>query len=125
MTFLPINSYPAYFTRPASTLYQLPISPTYPLTIEDQTNKITQNTNPMNQQNIIQTKNKNETLMVRVRTLHPQQTFKQLTSPIFPQAILQPLTRNTFILLIKLINYDKLPYTMNTIRKFQKRHPFC
>ena len=51
--------------------------------------------------------------MVRVRTLHPQQTFKQLTSPIFPQTILQPLTRNTFILLFNLINYDKLSYTMD------------
>ena len=92
MTFLPISSYPAYFARPELTKHQLPVSPTYPLTIEDQTNKITQNTNPMNQQNIIQTKNKNETLMVRVRTLHPSTSLpKTINSSIFPQAILYNL----------------------------------
>ena len=66
----------------------------------------------MNQCGLIKTKIKNENLMVRVRTLHPQQTFKQFTSPIFPQAILQPLTRNTFILLINSSNYDKHSYTI-------------
>lgn len=74
---------------------------------------MTQNTNPMNQCGLMKTKIKMKTSWWELEPYTLNKPSKQFTSPIFPQATLQPLTRNTFILLFNLINYDKLSYTMD------------
>ena len=62
---------------------------------------------------INQNQNINENLMVRVRTLHPQQAYPKQSTHQSSLKLLFLQPRNTFTLLINLINYDKLPYTMN------------
>ena len=73
---------------------------------------MTQNTNPMNQCGLMKTKIKMKTSWWELEPYTLNKPSKQFTSPIFPQATLQPLTRNTFILLINSSNYDKHSYTI-------------
>ena len=74
---------------------------------------MTQKTDHMNQCGLIKTKIKTKTSWLELEPYTLNKPSKQFTSPIFPQATLQPLTRNTFKLLINLSNYDKHSYTMN------------